>query len=571
MASFYNMKFILFLGTLLFAASLPAQNTAFTYQGRLTVQGAPASGTYDLQFGLWDSSSGPMIIVSPVTNSAVAISNGVFTVTLDFGNQFNNGPSRWLEIAVRTNGGGAFTTLSPRQQINPTPYAIYSSNSDIANAVSASGVSGVLAYYQLPPALITNNASGVNISGAFNGNAGGLTNLNATRITGVVPDAVLSTNVALRAGGNVYSGSQQIVDYVATGPQVLDQQMNTSTGVLQTYNPWQSFTAGTSGLLTAVALEVDSPLGGGTSPGTIRIYAGEGTNGALLATQPVTWQDTHSTFQFNAFTTPPLLQAGSQYTISYIAPQVFWYWVYVDNGNHYAGGRCDLSATWDYAFRTYVTPAVGGQTILMANPIGASGYVGIGTNSPQAKLHVVGDILASGNVFGNMNATGLVSGTVSDARLSGNAALLNRSIQAFTGGTNSFSGSVGIGTTTPQSKLQVAGDVKLGSSGQYFAPAGEENLRIVRGSVASNGTLLSGSGFTCSRTGNATYQVTFTTAFSSNPSVVVSCGAPGAPAVNSQDVATLTGGSTTGFTVLIGVRNVGFFDEPFSFIAVGPR
>jgi hypothetical protein len=32
-----------------------AQTTAFTYQGRLTDMGAPASGSYDLQFLLYDA------------------------------------------------------------------------------------------------------------------------------------------------------------------------------------------------------------------------------------------------------------------------------------------------------------------------------------------------------------------------------------------------------------------------------------------------------------------------------------------------------------------------------------
>jgi hypothetical protein len=62
-----------------------AQGTAFTYQGRLNDGGSPASGSYDLQFGLWSAASGPAQLGSTLTNVATAVSNGLCTVTLDFG------------------------------------------------------------------------------------------------------------------------------------------------------------------------------------------------------------------------------------------------------------------------------------------------------------------------------------------------------------------------------------------------------------------------------------------------------------------------------------------------------
>ena len=85
-----------------------AQGTAFTYQGRLNDGANPASGSYDLTFTLFSVSSGAGQVGTTLTNSAVGVSNGLFTVTLDFGSQFP-GATRWLEIGVRTNGGGAFT------------------------------------------------------------------------------------------------------------------------------------------------------------------------------------------------------------------------------------------------------------------------------------------------------------------------------------------------------------------------------------------------------------------------------------------------------------------------------
>src|SRR5258706_2539566 len=65
-----------------------AQGTAFTYQGRLNAQGSPADGAYDLRFGLYDAASSGAQQGPILTNSAVAVSNGLFTVTLDFGAVF---------------------------------------------------------------------------------------------------------------------------------------------------------------------------------------------------------------------------------------------------------------------------------------------------------------------------------------------------------------------------------------------------------------------------------------------------------------------------------------------------
>src|SRR5665213_2061773 len=105
--------------------SARAQGTAFTYQGRLNSGGSPASGNYDLRFTLYDSTNSPgTIIAGPLTNAATAVSNGLFTVTLDFGAGVFAGAGRWLEIGVRS-GGGAFAALSPRQAITSVPYAAY--------------------------------------------------------------------------------------------------------------------------------------------------------------------------------------------------------------------------------------------------------------------------------------------------------------------------------------------------------------------------------------------------------------------------------------------------------------
>src|SRR5436190_6586041 len=91
------------------ATSAFAQISGFTYQGRLTDGGTAANGIYDLQFALFDSASGGTQIGSTQTINTVAVNNGVFTVTLDFGASSFSGPSRFLELSARPSGAGSFT------------------------------------------------------------------------------------------------------------------------------------------------------------------------------------------------------------------------------------------------------------------------------------------------------------------------------------------------------------------------------------------------------------------------------------------------------------------------------
>jgi hypothetical protein len=220
----------------------------------------------------------------------------------------------------------------------------------------------------------------------------------------------------------------------------------------------------------------------------------------------------------------------------------------------------------------------GGNTF-SGNQTITSGNVGIGTttpNFPLSFLDVLGDKISLYGSSGNHFGFGIQSYQLqihADSSLAdivfgyGQSAALTETLRI------KGNGNVGIGTNDPAAKLQVIGDVKLGNNGQYFVPGGEENLRILRGSVSSAGVIINGSGFTATRTPPGTagkYTITFTTGFSANPTVTVSCGAAG-QTLASADSASVGSLSTTGFTVETGTRNIGYFDEPFSFIAIGPR
>ena len=101
--------------------------TQFTFQGALAAgNGVPLGGTIDLQASLWDAATDGVQVAGPVEHSEVELSQGLFTVQLDFGAEVFNGDARWLQVAVRhpAGGGGDFDTISPRQPIQATPYAI---------------------------------------------------------------------------------------------------------------------------------------------------------------------------------------------------------------------------------------------------------------------------------------------------------------------------------------------------------------------------------------------------------------------------------------------------------------
>src|SRR6201988_5536543 len=111
-----------------FAPTATAQSTGFTYQGRLNDANQVANGNYDFEFRLFTALTGGTPDGTPREVLNVPVSNGVFTVLVDFGAGAFPGADRFLQIAVRPAGGGAFKTLTPRQQITLTPYAIRSAS-----------------------------------------------------------------------------------------------------------------------------------------------------------------------------------------------------------------------------------------------------------------------------------------------------------------------------------------------------------------------------------------------------------------------------------------------------------
>lgn len=117
--------------------------TVFTYQGRLMDANSPADGVYDFMFILFNEPSGTGYQIS-LTNDIndIEVIDGYFTVELGFGSDVFDGDGRWLEISVRpgdSNSVSDYVTLSPRQEVTPTPYSLYAENARTDNDWIISG------------------------------------------------------------------------------------------------------------------------------------------------------------------------------------------------------------------------------------------------------------------------------------------------------------------------------------------------------------------------------------------------------------------------------------------------
>jgi hypothetical protein len=253
-----NHPLLTTLAVLAVAYQAVAQGTAFTYQGQLLSNGSPASGAYNLTFSLFNANTGGVADAGPVTNNGVIVSNGLFTVPIDFGPGVFIGATNWLEIGVQAASDLTFTTLTPRQQLTPVPFAIMANTaSNLLGTLPAAQLSGTILLPQLPARVLLNRESDVSLAGSFNGDGAGLTNLDASQLVSIGNGNSGSTGnffVGTNAGNATQTGTENL----AFSPGALAQNATgsynsaVSLGAL-TLNTTGS--ANTAGGLSALALQ----------------------------------------------------------------------------------------------------------------------------------------------------------------------------------------------------------------------------------------------------------------------------------------------------------------------------
>ncbi len=145
----------------------------------------------------------------------------------------------------------------------------------------------------------------------------------------------------------------------------LNYNGGTSARNLSQYTVWQSFTSGVTGTFCKLYVGFFNAM---TGTGTLNIFAGIGTAGALLQTQTVTVSGTSNFFQSFSVSVP--VTSGSVYTFQFIPAQGGGlpdpYGVQIENPGTYSGGQMELtdpSGTYitgfDMVFKTYVTLSTG--------------------------------------------------------------------------------------------------------------------------------------------------------------------------------------------------------------------
>ncbi len=276
------MLFLILAVSLAFAQALPG--TAFTYQGQLKSEGQPYTGTCDFRFVLYHAPSEG----TPLGNlslTEVSLTEGYFTVQLDFGATTFTGEPRWLDISVRCPAGtGDYTQLQPRQELTPAPYALHAINnwSVTGNAGTTPGtnylgtsdnqaleikVNGQRAFRFEP------NTTSPNLIGGYSGNAITAGVYGATISGGGASgdvNSVTDTYGSIGGGGGNQAGNADADITNATYAMVAGGLDNTASGICSAIGGGDSnIASGNSSVIGGgylnTASGVSSAIGGGYS------------------------------------------------------------------------------------------------------------------------------------------------------------------------------------------------------------------------------------------------------------------------------------------------------------------
>jgi hypothetical protein len=490
------------------ACAVP-MGTAFTYEGLLYDANSPADGEYDFKFKLFhDPNYGPQWGPS-ITMNNLDVIEGHFSAKLDFGSDPNvfGGQARWLEVKVRpgdSTDANDWDTQRPRQELTPTPYALYASVAEMAkNAIGGGGNFNYIARF--------NDTHFLGNSTIYE--AGGKVGIGTTTLDEKFNVAggikVLASNTGIHAEGGIYAVRAENTSTSNFG--ALGDQFSGLVGIHgptsnrgriggDTYGVYGEHNSkGNTGYLGRQDCGVygkhnntgNYGILGDPNSGVYGVYSSTGNSGTLG----------HANYGVYG-------KASSQSSVAV-------YGKHNDTGNY---GILGNSLYGGYFDATALTGGVGvygqgdhtgvkgegdtygvsgfsvsGYGVFGASSSGTAGYfnsasgyglivdngnVGIGTPNPQAKLTVNGAILRDGSTMYGANAnTHINLGTTSTTGTAGQ----HYSSATVGGGSNNtagqYSATVGGGyfNTASETYATVGGGANNTASGQFATVGGGIN------------------------------------------------------------------------------------------------
>jgi hypothetical protein len=188
-----------------------------------------------------------------------------------------------------------------------------------------------------------------------------------------------------------------------------------------------------------------------------------------------------------------------------------------------------------------------------------------------ASADIAADTISAGNIApGAVASSEILDASIATADIADSAVTTAKIADAAI-----TTAKIASGVNLSAGTLAATGNATIGSVGGTATlkvndkpvPVGEENLRIIRGSVTGAGAITSGTGFTVAINSVNDVKVTFNAGtFSSAPSVVVS--PLDTSAGWTQYVSAI---SSTAFYSGAALSGVGYGRQNFTFIAIGPR
>jgi|GEM_PF-1538895 len=479
------------------------------FQGTLAdSSGSPITGVRDLDFNLYADSAGGSSLWNE-SHTSVTVADGLFRVSLGsispFSDSLFNGQVLWLEIAVETE------TMAPRSKIVSVPYSVRSTKTDHAVTADSAwyaiyadtanwAISGMVithvdtadfAFYADSAGLAASAAAASHATTADTANWA----LDFAEITHVdTADYALDAAHAAASNSALHATTSDTADWALGHPEVT--HVDTADFAFQAD---QADDASHADYSDSAGYAYDAPpdddwIASGDTLYHVNGYIGIGTSTPDRKLHIVGESESHDAcLHLEAMWNPEIFMDKGGYDadskIHFNSLGIPWWTFYHD------GSEDALKFLHD------------GAGVVMT--LSGDNKVGIGTMTPAEKLDVVGTIQMTGLKMSTDAGEGKVLTSNDGGVGTWQAPATGVSGTGSTGYLAKFSDSttiansivfenasqIGIGTTTPAQKLDVAGTVKMtgfqmptGATNGYFLKTDATGLGTWQAGMTSSGT-----------------------------------------------------------------------------------